>query len=768
MVQIGDAATEIQFIIIHSPNSLSNMKKIYSFLAVCLLGLSALTASAERTVTAMTSRGTTVTSLDQLSSGATVLFRATSRDGYLFENNSKLFLSQGVPASGISSYYLFKLSSFTNNGSDATVTIESPQGFAVPALSKGNNNPQLNASSVVSNFTITKADPSNPNDSIWYIQDEAGLYFNGNQLNTRDTKFGLYGTFAGWDQAGENSRYQIFLPTTETKTLYEVTVNCVDTNFDGLRAPITQEVGLGDSILIPAIGGYHLDLAASTVTTTAGGTTPITLSGNYYKVTGDATLDLTYELNELLFNPISGTDTTWYFLKIRDNYYCFYNDALNDATANGAVPTAANADNKNPDAYLWAFEGDRTNGFRIYNKKAGANLVLTAADISNGSSNYLADKATGNPDLNTYAYKEPVDGKFTLHLLSEDNTYINQFGGTTGKLKFYVHTSGTDGGSLLKVIKYNADSVKQVVIDTKLSLHKAYIQGEGYVNGYTAAQLADLKAAVAAEDTTAADAALAALTAQTPIQFDPTKTYAMISAYGALTGANAGKKFALAFGDSIAAGDSLHRLTWSELPANIQDADAAAGYKWKFVNGTAPVNVNTMERLYTGENDSMHVFYNIENQLLSSTKVAGQQTQMYVGEFQYGQKVPMVAPDAKFGMYLQKTKYPSIFSILGFRTTVNNSGVTSYVRVGLSPVFSNTAPSGYVQSSNNIWSTNQSTNAFYLLEVTPPSSSAVTGISLVEAKQAVKDGVIYDLTGRKVTKATKGVYIINGQKTVVK
>lgn len=45
------------------------MKKIYSFLMACVLGASALTATAERTVTAMISRGAAVTSPDQITPG---------------------------------------------------------------------------------------------------------------------------------------------------------------------------------------------------------------------------------------------------------------------------------------------------------------------------------------------------------------------------------------------------------------------------------------------------------------------------------------------------------------------------------------------------------------------------------------------------------------------------------------------------------------------------------------------------------------------------
>lgn len=747
------------------------MKKIYSFLMACVLGASALTATAERRVEAMTNRGVSVTSLDQLTTGAKVLFRATSRDGYLFENvfsnnQNKLWLSRGVPASGTSSYYLFTIEDYTNNGSEATFTLKTPKKFSVPELVSGSS-PVIDENSVSTTFTLTKANITDPaeGDSIWYIMGQNGMYFNGNQLNSSNPLFGTYGTFAGWNQTGENSKYQIFLPEVEEKTLYTVTVTGVDVQSNGLYDPKTYEVGLNDSILLPTVAGYHIDLESSYLADN----TPLVVSNNYVKVTGDMDISLSYVLNDLLFTPINGTDTTWYFLKIRDNYYCYYNPETNANTAEGAVPTSATADNKNPDAYLWAFAGDRENGFRLINKKAGNSLVLTAADVNNGAANYLASAGEA-AELNTYMYGEPVNGKFYLQLKDVENAYINQFGGANGKLRFWVDgASKADAGSHFKVVKYDADSVKKVVFDAKLATFAPYIQSEGYVNGWTAEQLADLKAAVSAKDTTAADVALAVLVNQPKIAFDATKTYAIVSAYNRLQGDNAGKKFALAYGDTIATGDSLRRMTWSELPANIQDADAPAGYKWKFTEADAARNVNELERLYSGDDDSMHVFYAIENQLLSSSVVAGQNTKMYVGDFQYGKKVPMVVSDEKFKMYLQVTKTPAVFSILGFHVGQNSAGETTYTRVGLNPTgFSNTATQGYVQSANTLWVSGANTSAFYLLEVTAPSANAVTGVSSVEATKAAQAGTIYDLTGRKVSKAQKGLYIINGQKTVVK
>ena len=42
-----------------------------------------------------------------------------------------------------------------------------------------------------------------------------------------------------------------------------------------------------------------------------------------------------------------------------------------------------------------------------------------------------------------------------------------------------------------------------------------------------------------------------------------------------------------------------------------------------------------------------------------------------------------------------------------------------------------------------------------------------TGIDKIESEVDMKNAVIYDLTGRRVTSPVKGIYIINGKKMVV-
>ena len=54
----------------------------------------------------------------------------------------------------------------------------------------------------------------------------------------------------------------------------------------------------------------------------------------------------------------------------------------------------------------------------------------------------------------------------------------------------------------------------------------------------------------------------------------------------------------------------------------------------------------------------------------------------------------------------------------------------------------------------------------YLTLITPEEYEAALGVTEIKAQP--KKGIIYDLTGRKVTKATKGLYIKDGKKFFIK
>ena len=56
---------------------------------------------------------------------------------------------------------------------------------------------------------------------------------------------------------------------------------------------------------------------------------------------------------------------------------------------------------------------------------------------------------------------------------------------------------------------------------------------------------------------------------------------------------------------------------------------------------------------------------------------------------------------------------------------------------------------------------------FYLFNVSLVPEETYTGVAELKAQPA-KQNAIYDLSGRRVEKAVKGLYIINGKKYLVK
>lgn len=76
-------------------------------------------------------------------------------------------------------------------------------------------------------------------------------------------------------------------------------------------------------------------------------------------------------------STVSGTEWTgsehWYTLLTRGTYWA-YNAETSKIDLNAATPDL------NDDAYLWAIAGNADDGFKIYNKAAGPQVVLTVTD----------------------------------------------------------------------------------------------------------------------------------------------------------------------------------------------------------------------------------------------------------------------------------------------------------------------------------------------------------------------------------------------------
>ena len=144
------------------------------------------------------------------------------------------------------------------------------------------------------------------------------------------------------------------------------------------------------------------------------------------------------------------SNTLWYTLQIGSNEYY-----LSKPNAEGQIDlTKALSDFS--DADLWCFVGNDTEGYRIYNKAAGATKVLAADPTKNantGGNSYVtlkdANNLGGYVDLWTISKSDQLTGKtsYFLELKGHSGWKMNN---RDNKLAFW--TTGADHGSSLQIL----------------------------------------------------------------------------------------------------------------------------------------------------------------------------------------------------------------------------------------------------------------------------------------------------------------------------
>ncbi|MBQ7877839.1 MAG: exo-alpha-sialidase [Bacteroidaceae bacterium] len=140
-------------------------------------------------------------------------------------------------------------------------------------------------------------------------------------------------------------------------------------------------------------------------------------------------------------------DTPWYTMRI-DNGGKIISD--NDAAS---YITLGRTTTQYEDCDLWCFTGSESEGFRLYNKQAGATKVLAASSQmgTDGGSNYPvlrdASSLAGYTDLWDFSSSTSIaDTEGWYMKLHGTNSAVNNYGGS-GKLAFW--TDGQDAGSTI-------------------------------------------------------------------------------------------------------------------------------------------------------------------------------------------------------------------------------------------------------------------------------------------------------------------------------
>lgn len=147
--------------------------------------------------------------------------------------------------------------------------------------------------------------------------------------------------------------------------------------------------------------------------------------------------------------------TTWYTMTIGAA-----NLLISDN--NGAESIALGGEISADDANLWCFVGDDTNGYKIYNKQAGATKALAAPTTmseSNGGSSYAILKDVDNLEsgyTNLWDFAAATQASDGASLDVEDGWYINEHGysgnilnNRDSKLAFW--SAGYDNGSAIVI-----------------------------------------------------------------------------------------------------------------------------------------------------------------------------------------------------------------------------------------------------------------------------------------------------------------------------
>ena len=160
---------------------------------------------------------------------------------------------------------------------------------------------------------------------------------------------------------------------------------------------------------------------------------------------------------EQLFNTTTVTDgafaagTTWYTIQIGANGYVIDNNGEADHIALDEVISDATSE-----AQLWAFVGDNTNGYKLYNKEAGATKVLAAPikmSGTTGSTSFpiLVDAENVPEDyVDMWLFESSTDlGEGSYYYMAEKGYPGNKVNNRDNILAFW--SGGADSGSTLNI-----------------------------------------------------------------------------------------------------------------------------------------------------------------------------------------------------------------------------------------------------------------------------------------------------------------------------
>ncbi len=641
-------------------------------------------------------------------------------------------------------------------------------------------------------------------DSLFFIKDGQGVFFNGQ--NCTQTAEGMRANFVGWNNPGGNSIYKIYKPEIVTTTVWMAYIYCYEADpetgemtenelevheieavpgqainapeiehytfkkfvdFDQNELPNPYIMPEGEEPMIIALyekwpmvtielyvageeepyktlerwGEKGSILALPTQAEAGIGYKLVTTGYEEYEMTKDETIRLEYEMDGLTGLPVTpsvveggeiGNDATYYFMKIRDAGWIY----AQDPAVGPEVKVSTSINPEDVDAYAWVVTGTNNEGFQLYNKKLGGAYVMYAEGDGDGTDIKMAEEATIDLSVEgvTKNFKMSYNNNgFSLAHAANPIACMNQFGGATGeRLAFWTSDwSPTDGGSKIIFTEMSLDDLAAYPYANTLS----YLKTQDCVGGYTAAQLAALKAAYDAKDIAACNTEIENINAieGDTIAFDEMKIYNLISAYTEFNVFQPNAVYAMNV-KSTTDGDSVQ---WSAL----EDNDA---FKWTFKKA---------------EGDTTYCIYNV-----ATTKP--------IVSFRFGKYATTFNADS-----IKEQGEDELFAVgmpAPFELVKSGTSPAAY-RIWHKYGASNITLAGYAGVPNNKMTGNKITTynsdgaAYMTAWRLKPVGDVLDGIeNTLVVDPANQKQTIFDLSGRRVNKAAKGIYIVNGKKVLVK
>ena len=459
------------------------MKKS-TFILSLLLAFLGVTATAQtftgKTVSAAPNRANSVKSVDAITSSDCYVLYNKGRGQYMTLNPAdRQFLMTGsVDADRTSMLALFQIESVEEEGQTYYTfkVASSPAGedYFIPVVTKGGN---IYANTNAEKFSIIVSDAT---DGYFFIQGKSNnIFFNGNS-----------GTFTGWDDQGDNSKYQL-VPVelgSETYSNYAVTYSI----------KVGEEVKESGSDR--AWGGetYGSSLPCSYYYNT-----PTLVGGN--NVVGDRNTDFVYTttLKSGDEGTIPVTFSTavakkWYNVQIvnsgtrtvkavQDGQTWQVSTVISALSADAFSSNYANFNNA-----VWAFVEDGL-GVKVYNKGRNQYLSWTsgAATFTNEAAAtrfYFASNT--NNEGNGFGLWTGTGNKYL-------NASVEYDGAKNARLGVWDNPgSKTDNGSRFLVQDVDMDIVRAC-----LPIPEANEANENYVTAFVAADKEQVEALLAGGET---------------------------------------------------------------------------------------------------------------------------------------------------------------------------------------------------------------------------------------------------------------------------